>query len=284
MNKLSINFIRKLVLSVDEILDETLNELIHVMKKDFHVSMIEKILAFLILVNQLTMHKRSPYQERDNLREVALFTINDIANDEQFIEIIVQNSSSNLFDYKQNKFNNVIRNEIPLSHYIIVSKLYTHRQSELNKSHIEEFECIATISNAIVSNERPNKVMLRDGALKIPQSEHFTFDSNLGQNMAECIILVIRYAFTIHASKRSLCDLIIKKLPKIDSIKWECHIEMMKNGEDKSNAKEMPMYFCAYYFDKLQKLSAYISVYAILIDKRREASEILKLMNSFSLY
>jgi hypothetical protein len=100
--------------------------------------------------------------------------------------------------------------------------------------------------------------------------------------MTEYIILVIRYACTIHGSKRSLCDLIIKKLPEINSIKWESHIEMMKNGEDKSNANEMPIYFCARYFDNLKEkeLNAYISVYAILIDKGCEASVIIEILES----
>jgi hypothetical protein len=74
-------------------------------------------------------------------------------------------------------------------------------------------------------------------------------------------------------------------LPKIDSIKWECRIEMM-NGKDKSNATEMPIYFYARCSnirkerEPEEELNAYISVYAILIDKQYEVSEIIKNLES----
>jgi hypothetical protein len=208
-----------------------------------------KIFAFIVFVNNI-QKGRIPLHLYNNFKFQWLITLKDVESDPQFTNIVYKYKFENVW----NKFNT-----ISLSDYVIISKLIPQRQMEKESNH-NEYEEIFTIYRAVSAHNQQIKG-LSSVNREIPHSDYVNYDTNFGEITVK-IFEIIRYAYSIHASKKLVCDLIVKMVTKImthDSAKWECKIELFKDDKHACDPKKGSKYFHAYcsYEEKIVCISIY---------------------------
>lgn len=198
-----------------------------------------KIFAFILFVNNVQKEK-IPLHLYNSFKFQWLITLSDVECDPQFKDIV----------YRQG-FNNVWKkfNTIPLSDYVVMSKLVPQREMEIESNH-NDYDEIFTIYKAVSAHNKQIKGSPSVNS-EISQSDYVRYDTNIGE-MTVKIFEIIRYAHSIHALKKLACDLIVKMVTKEMthvSKKWECEIELFKDNNNACDPKKRSKYFhahCAY--------------------------------------
>lgn len=196
-----------------------------------------KIHAFILFVNSIQKGK-IPLHLYNKFKFQWLITLRDIECDPHFMNIVCKHK----FDNVWKKFN-----AIPLSEYVIISKLVPQRQMEIESNH-DEYDEISIIYDAISAHNRKNKGSPLDN-IEIPHSNYVSYDTNIGE-MAVKFFEIIRYAHSIHASRKMVSDLIVKMVTKImtpDSKKWKCEIELFRDNKHVCDLKKSSKYFRAHF-------------------------------------
>jgi hypothetical protein len=134
------------------------------------------------------------------LKNQWLITINDIIDTPQLYEIAIK---GNILD--KNEFN-------PSAHYIVINKL----RMEMEKEYAEnrdfwsfryDMDLYKNIHNAIISDK-------------------VHYNSNFDQLLNQRINAIVKHAFTVHVSKKLICEFIEKNVQKCyNNGIWKCVVE-----------------------------------------------------------
>ncbi len=179
-----------------------------------------------------------------------LITLNNIETEPDFTHIVRDHLSVDIFENVWDKID-----RIPLSDYIVISKLNDQRKREkLEVSHGYEYVMRTAVYRfSAIYNEnffkrnQSNTQSCISGKWGIPQSHYLTYHSDFGL-MTNTIFGIIFTAFNVHASKRSAYDMINKWLNAIDNtVVWAYEVKLLRDAKHVIRSRKGYKSFHAYY-------------------------------------